>query len=51
MSALLVLGAVILFTAAAFFSAPAWAVPLGLALFAASFLVGPPGQIAKALRK
>lgn len=41
MSAVLLLAAVILFVAAAFFTAPTWAVPLGLALFAASFLVGP----------
>ncbi len=47
MSAILILVAVILFVAAAFFSAPAWAVPFGLALFAASFLVGPVTEFVK----
>ena len=47
MAALLLLVAVILFVAAAFFTAPTWAVPFGLALFAASFLVGPVREIVK----
>lgn len=47
MAALLILSAVILFVAEAFFEAPDWSVPLGLALFAASFLVGPARDLVK----
>lgn len=47
MSAILLIAAVIFFVVAAFFSGPAWCIPLGLALFAASFLIGPVVELIK----